>query len=505
MIDTGHAVEAYRQAANPADALDTITADLAGANQTRELEAVMAEHRKRFPEDPLLLMLAGQQAAAKQDWALAGRSYREGWKQLPDAKKQRWSYGYLFACFKQGQVIEGYHETGKRPEHFRTLAGLMLRDKQIDMFERLLEAHRIRGATDAEFDAYEARLKILRGKPDDAADLFANTLKTLPLQDHRRVAESLQADLVPFDFAAEMYRCLPDKVNTFAQLVWRYRNPQRVKDLERLMAASTPSFYPDDPRLVIERAELHMLRNEFAQAEEQFLLARAKGSGNQNLGRFGLIRARVKLGKAAETYHELGANALAFQDVVNQCAMLKDAGQLERVVAEHRKAFPLWKEQGVWEAEICFLKKDYEGVLTVIRANQASLLRNSTYRWKCEGYLVRSLVRLQKPKEAVQEAEAINKRKDGPRILLALALASTGDVARVQKFLETQMRWRDSIEASLPRRGPGANPARRRVPRPAPALSTGAGRPTAKRAFRRWGLNGNGAVRIGRLLHARGS
>ena len=60
------------------------------------------------------------------------------------------------------------------------------------------------------------------------------------------------------------------------------------------------------------------------------------------------------------------------------------------------------------------------------------------YRWKCESYLVRSLVRLKKPNEAVREAEAIDQRKGSSTTLLALALASAGDLPRVLALLETK-------------------------------------------------------------------
>ena len=66
-----------------------------------------------------------------------------------------------------------YQETGKRAEHFRKLANLLLVEKQIDGFEKLLEAHRLKRDADGEFDAYAARLLVLRGKSTEAADLLA--------------------------------------------------------------------------------------------------------------------------------------------------------------------------------------------------------------------------------------------------------------------------------------------------------------------------------------------
>jgi hypothetical protein len=156
------------------------------------------------------------------------------------------------------------------------------------------------------------------------------------------------------------------------------------------------------------------------------------------MARFGLMRARIKLGKAAEAYRELGANSQAFKDLAHQCITLKDGAQLERLLAAHRQAFPAAKNLAAWGIETHWLKKDYAATVKAIESDRAGSLNNATYRWKCESYLVRSLVRLKKPAEAVREAEAINQRKGTSTTLLALALASTGDLPRVLAFLETK-------------------------------------------------------------------
>lgn len=444
MVDAGHAVEGYRQAPEPAEAVDILVTDLGGGNRAKEREAIVAEHRQRFPKDPILLMYAGQQAADKQDWPKAAQAYADGWKLLPEAKRPRWNYGYMYARVKEGKPIDAYQESGKRPEQFRQLVSIVLQEKQIDVFERLLDAHRHERANDKEFDAYEARLKILRGKPEEAAPLLAGVLKDLLLNDHRRIGDAFLNDLRPFDVAAEAYRCMPDKLDAFGHMVFNYRNAERVKEFERLLAEHA-KHQPDDPRLFTERAELHMLRKDYAEAERQFLLAREKAQ-EVNSARFGLMRARIKLGKTAEAYKDAGANQVAFYDVAQQCFTLKEGAQLESLLAAYRKDFPAARNLSVWSIEASYLQKDYDAVVKAIEAERATLLKTSSHRWKCEGYLVRSLVRLKKVDEAIREAESIAKRKDGTQLLLALALASKGDVKGVLAHLETKMAQRYLIE-----------------------------------------------------------
>ena len=87
-------------------------------------------------------------------------------------------------------------------------------------------------------------------------------------------------------------------------MAWRYRMPERVKELDRLVAEHAV-HHPDDPLLTVERGELHLFRGQFAQAEQQFRLAEGKVQ-NPYLPRSGLIRARIKLGKTADLYDKLG-------------------------------------------------------------------------------------------------------------------------------------------------------------------------------------------------------
>ena len=87
--------------------------------------------------------------------------------------------------------------------------------------------------------------------------------------------------------------------------------------------------------------------------------------------------------------------------------------------------------------ELRWLKKDYQGVIDMNMADNARLLTKPAHRWKAQSYVVRSFIRLQKPKEALQQAEAFNRNKNGPLLLLAAALAATGDVPRVVRFIES--------------------------------------------------------------------
>ena len=229
---------------------------------------------------------------------------------------------------------------------------------------------------------------------------------------------------------------MPQKITAFQQMTWRYRNPKQIAEFTRLIEEHA-KHHPDDPRLLLERAELHLLRGEMVQAEPILLRAKEKATpADVHSVRVALMRCRVRMGKAVETYQEYGPGAMTFQDLAFQCAFEKNPQQLEALLAAHRQAFPKFKNTAVWEVEIGWLKKDYENTARVIQAQRAALLENQTHRWKCEGYLIRSLVRLKRNKEAVEEAEILGQKKTGSHLLQALAFAAAGDEPRTLAFLD---------------------------------------------------------------------
>jgi tetratricopeptide (TPR) repeat protein len=284
---------------------------------------------------------------------------------------------------------------------------------------------------------------ILRGQYAQAATLMTGLLKDRPLKDQQDIGDPFLNDLAGYDVAVEAYRCLPDKRDAFSYMLWRYRTPERVKEFARLVAEHARQL-PDDPRLYTERGELHLLKGDFDSADEQFRQGMAKNPLDTS-SRFGLIRARIKQGKTADIYRELGGSTQTFNDIANQCVTLKDGVALEQLLAAHRKATPAAKNLVTWDIESMFLRKDYAGTVKTIQDDR-KLLKNAATRWKCEAILIRSLVRLKKSDEAVKEAQTLAQRPDTWHVLMPLALASTGDAARLLEYMETKKNNRYLVE-----------------------------------------------------------
>jgi predicted Zn-dependent protease len=174
------------------------------------------------------------------------------------------------------------------------------------------------------------------------------------------------------------------------------------------------------------QGELHLLRGEVRQAEQCFSAGLGTPSSPHHWQfRQALLRVRVKMGKAAAAYREFGEAAYTFQALAALCQQEKSPGQLKDLVAAHRLADPDDPALALADAEVNWLEQDYEGALRLLRANRAGA---AGFAWKTDDYLVRCLVKLKRTNEAIQEAEAVVKKKYGNQVLLVLAHASGGEV-----------------------------------------------------------------------------
>ncbi len=444
-VEAGQALEAYKHLPNPSVDVEFIAAELAMHQRPKELRELIELHRKRFPQDRLLGGLDGQAAMLESDWKSAAAAYAKAWSQLPDDKKLRWRTHYLQSHHKIGKSVDAYRDLGLQQNDFRRLATMLLNEKNIDGFEKLLEAHRPQRAKDPEFDLYDSRWKILRNKADEAVPLMTQAWKQLKHTDRRNALSSFVNDMLANGKAEDAYRCSPDRVMAFQQMSWQLRQAKKIGQFETLLKQHAVD-HPKDERLIIEQAELALLQKNPAKAE--VLLADLRTRENDIDG-FTLhnpwLRARIAGGKVEQTYRELGASQRTFLELANEYSIAKNGEQLEVLLRIHREAFPNASKYDTWDIEVLWLKKDYIGTIREIRAKRATLLKGNQ-RWKLERWLVRSCVYTKKFADAVTEAEIITKESAGAKNLLVLALASTGDVQRTLAYVEKNASSRYFVE-----------------------------------------------------------
>lgn len=440
MIASNFVLEAYRHAPDRSLAFESIFHHLLGEARAAELQAIISMRRKEAPMDPLVDVADAVVADHAGDWTKALRHFRTAWPHLPIAVKARWTVRYLHAGHKVGQGMKTYEELRAQPGIFRTYAGFVIADKDRDAFEKLMQHHDSMPPDDRFFEAYVARRLILQEKFDAAQAKFAAAWKSVAPLERSALVHGFVVDLARFGRGIDAYRCVPDKQYAFQTLAWQFRNKAKVAEFERLLEEHA-KHHADDPHLLLNRGELHLLKGELAEAEQQFLLAEKKklSFGDSQLTRAGLVRARVQMGKTVATYREWGATPVAFMALADQCVIEKQPAQLQLLLAAYREVNPNAEPLMAWDVTVLWMKNDYQATVEAVLTGRAALLApTSPHRSTSESYLVRSLVRLKKFDQAIEEAEKMNKQKDGPQILLVLAVASTGDVARtlvhVDKF-----------------------------------------------------------------------
>jgi hypothetical protein len=224
------------------------------------------------------------------------------------------------------------------------------------------------------------------------------------------------------------------------------------------------------------RGELHLLRGELEQAERDISAAHAKAKRRDDayMLRNGLIRVKIKTGKVAELYRELGPSRENFQDLGFACLNDKNAGQLDALIAARRQDNGDDQDLTAWGLDSLWLKKEYKQAVDLIQKHRDGLFDQPRYRDKGDNYLVRGLVKLGRPGDAVKEAEALFKSKRITSVLLVLAHASTGDVAQTVAVVERLVNerfvvancYRDEDLGPILRGEPFA-PFRARFPEPA--------------------------------------
>jgi hypothetical protein len=222
----------------------------------------------------------------------------------------------------------------------------------------------------------------------------------------------------------EAYRAAPEQEAAFASLAAALTAHKKAKELGQLLEehAKRPA---GGVALLRYRGELHLLRGEPAEAEKQFAAALERATPAERYSaQAGLNRARARAGTVLAAYKKLGPGS--FEELANACLAEKSAGQLEALLAAHRKARPKELGLSVRELELRWLKGDHAAALRLLEEDPEGLFGLPRFSWRREDYRVRALVRLKRADEAVREVEARYRPRRGQALLVVLAHAARG-------------------------------------------------------------------------------
>jgi predicted Zn-dependent protease len=436
MVEAGQALEGYRGAPQAQTAFRIVAEELLEQEKPEELGRLVEAHRAGHPDDPWLAFYQGELLIRAKAWERAALVLREGLKTTDKDLRNRLLGQFVFARYQQGKGLQAYAEAEPRNAVFTQLANLMSADRKGADLEALIAAHRRQADGDPILDFYQARARIYQNRPGEAAAFLRAAWQKQPVEGQRKgYLYQLLNDSRDWGSGLAAYRAVPDQVQAFAVLASRLVGQKKEKELAALVEEHGKG-HAGDSQYQFYAGELALLRGQAEKADQHFTQALAKSSPQERQQfRHGWLRARVKGGQAARTYQEGEPGTRPFEELAYLCLAAKDGQQLAALLAAHRRSQPDDPNLPAWELEVKWLNRDHEGALGLLNAHRAGVLAQARFRWKADSYLVRCLVRLKRPREAIEEAESLVKNR-GDQLLLILAHAASGEVKQTCAAVE---------------------------------------------------------------------
>ncbi len=438
MAEEGKVLEAYRAAPNAREAFPILANSLLEDNRIAELRQLLDAHRQH-DDDIWLAFYTGEWHLRQQAWGPAADAFKSGLDKAEDDARNRFRSNYVWALYKSGRAMQAYREVEPRQQTFVQLAELLLLDHKGEELAILTAAHRAETGDTPQLLYYKARAAILAQQFAEAAVLLRQAYDKQPdVAQRNGYVTATVHEMARLGKGLEGYRNAPNPHAAFETLAREWVMQKKPEELQRLL--DEHQQHPEaDEWLPFFWGELHLLRGNVEQAERRFNagLATAKPANAWSY-RNGLFRARLKAGKIVDTYQEFGHGSRLFEQLAYLCLDHKEPRQLDALLAEHRKAHADDPNLLGWELDSKWLKQDQVGVLALIQEHRQGMLRQPRFRWKIDQYLVRCLVKLDQPGEALREAEQRVKEKRGGQTELILAHAANGNVQRVIELVEAR-------------------------------------------------------------------
>ncbi|MCI0461269.1 MAG: hypothetical protein L0Z62_30345 [Gemmataceae bacterium] len=442
--------------------------------QVEQLEALLGAHRQADPKDPGLPIWEAEVKWLKKDDAGLVRLLKEQRDAFADRQhRMKFIQRLLSALVRLKRIDEARKEAealARGSAEDRRELGFLLADARrwLDSSPVAREMARVvlpalAAAADGVGERlfYQARLKAVEGNVGEGSLLLRLALgRTEDAKARERYTTEFLFDALDAGKPLEGYRAAPDHSRAFRLLGEELLNdvldaglpdgpPWRAggvnppvsfgkkpdgkaarENLGRLIEAHRDNA-PEEPLLILFAGELHLAAGRHDQADREFAAGMARPLEEGLRERFRSVRvfARYRAGKGLSAYTDVGPRRATFRQLANLFANDKKARELQALVSAHRKIEPDDSDLPVWEVEARWLAGSYADVVQLL-GDHREVFDGPTWQWKYRDRLVRSLARLKRFDEALQEAEAIAKERHGSPLLVAVVHAAAGDVER---------------------------------------------------------------------------
>jgi tetratricopeptide (TPR) repeat protein len=220
MTDAGRMLDGYRAAPDPVQAFRFLADELLETSDPKQnldrLRELMAEHRKRQPDDVWLDYFEGEAQMAAKNYDAAEQAYAAGAARASDDDtREMFRSARVYARVEGGKGLSAYAEIGPRKKTFDQLAQLFTAGNRTNELNELLAAHRANDPADADLPVWQAEYHWLRKEYGPVVDILTEhrALADQPLQSWRygdRLVRSL-VRLQRFADARREFNALPEK------------------------------------------------------------------------------------------------------------------------------------------------------------------------------------------------------------------------------------------------------------------------------------------------------
>lgn len=392
---------------------------------------------RRFPDSSLATHLAARLAEHDRNYAAAAVHYRQllGRMAEQDEEYQNHLGSYVWASHQAGQLREGYEQAPNRERAFATIRDHYLEQYDLDHAEFLAvcEAHRSRARDASEVAAAAGEALFQLERYADAERELRTALENAPQESAESIHDTLTAVLFHLDRGLEAYQTLGTREARFDQLVNLCAYHRRL-DLWGQFVETHEAAGAEVATLALAKARLCEAQQKPDEALSILRDARAKVSSDDERASIDHQLASILLeqGKWNEMLAVIGDKALGYETL----AFVRERDQwaewahfLGAYRQKHPESAPVaWELEALWELQ------DYEGVLQVQQAAKVVVENvGGYYGRRPSEWAVRALLRLGRPDEARQRAEADYQTNEDPD-LLAFVAAATGDLAKCEEL-----------------------------------------------------------------------
>jgi tetratricopeptide (TPR) repeat protein len=440
----------------------------------KRLAALVAAHRRNEPGDPKLPLWEAEAAWLARDHAGVVRllqKHRDDVFANP-ANRFNFTYRLLYSLAKLGRfgVVRKEAEALVRSgaadrEPLRFALSSLVHERQTEAVTALAAALRAAAPEDPEGLVWQARAEILKGDLARAGTLLRSALGKQPQAPVRdRYLREFLFDTVAVGKSLDGYRQAPDPDGAFRTLgdalLGRFFDrsfpgddldgeipddapPPRGMSLAKAKAALRQLIQahrekrPDDPAADLYEGELHLHEGDSGKSVAAFARGMARKPSEALRQRFhhNHVLALYQAGKGLSAYTDFGRDRQTFNQLANLFFQGSKAKELEALIAAHRQTAPNDPTLPVWETDARFLAGDYAAALKLLEQHRGGAFAQPGERWRFQDRRVLCLVRLKRFDEALKEARAFAKGRDGNLLLPAVVHAAAGDVAKTEAEL----------------------------------------------------------------------